>query len=86
MEKNFNGKDDVSFSLYLLLILVNQLAMKMIVLLFILGFVLTMLGAFAKLEGWSYFGEMLMAGIGLSGLGVVLVLWKVVTQGKTNAV
>jgi hypothetical protein len=45
-----------------------------------------MLGALAKLEGWSYSGEMLMAGIGLSGLGLVLALWKVVANGKTNAV
>jgi mannose/fructose/N-acetylgalactosamine-specific phosphotransferase system component IIC len=59
--------------------------MKMIVSIFILGFILTMLGAFAKLEGWSYSGEMLIAGIGLSGLGVVLALWKVVVKNKTNA-
>lgn len=56
---------------------------KHILVLFILGFVLTVIGALLKLESWPYASELLIIGLPLKALALLLLIVKLL-RNKTN--
>ena len=57
--------------------------LKYILVLFILGFLVTVLGALFKLESWPYASELLMIGLPLKALAGLLLIVKLL-MNKTD--
>lgn len=56
---------------------------KHILVLFIFGFIVTVIGALFKLESWPYASELLIIGLPLKALALLLLIIKLL-RNKTN--
>ena len=57
--------------------------LKLILVLFLLGFLHILTGAFFKLESWPYASLFLLVGLVLNGIAVLLLIVKLLTN-RTN--